>query len=455
MATYSLKVDPRPAARREWLARLLWLEPLWVGGVALPVLLPARLPGLAPYPWLVASLFLFWPLRLLAKRPLLAGASVDVYLAFFLLWLPVPLAFSTDRAQSWQAVGLNLTGVTLAVALIHWPPCRKWPLIPTLALVGAAGALALASPYLLQSTPEKLFDAPAWSSDRINQAGILRETINPNVLAGALILPIPLLAALTLQPRRTRLDPQRLLWGIIALGLGAAAILTQSRGAYIGLAAGLWLVFLLQWPRWRWGWVGALAALLGLLIWWGPAQILDQSAYVGAIDSYAGRREIWSRGWAALQDFPLTGLGPGLFGTLMPRLYPYFSFGPAAQIPHAHNLFLQVALDLGLPGLVGYGGIIVMTYVLLAGAMKKPTAENTRTLAIGALGAQTTVLVHGLTDAALWSAKLAWMPWLLLALAVLLNAPLPDFPLKGRESKAPLPMLGEAGRGSRTLRKGD
>ena len=403
-----------------WPARLLWLEPFWVGGMALLVLLPEHLKVQLPYPWLVVGLFFFWPLRWLSGRPLLTGTSMDVFLALFLLWLPIPLWLSVERAHSWQAVGLNLAGVAAAVALLHWPPSQKQPLIPTLLLAAVSLALALASPYLVRSAPQKLFAAPSWQTDVTAQSTLLGETINPNVLAGALILPVPLLAALSLQRRRGAFRLLSVLWALPTATLIAATILTQSRGAYAGLASGLWVVFLLQWPRWRYGWIGLLVAGLGLLIWWGPSQFLDQSAYVGTVDSFAGRMEIWSRAWTALQDFPLTGLGPGLFGVLMPRLYPYFSFSTAAQIPHAHNLYLQVALDLGLPGLMGYSGIIITSFILLSRVLKSKATGGARGLAIGALGAQVAILIHGLTDAALWSAKLAWMPWLLPVIAVLL-----------------------------------
>ncbi|MCB0084345.1 MAG: hypothetical protein KDE47_25570, partial [Caldilineaceae bacterium] len=86
-----------------WPARLLWLEPFWVGGLALLVLLPEHLPVPIPYPWLVIGLFFFWPWRWLSGRPLLTGTRMDVFLAFFLLWLPAPLWLSVERAHSWQA----------------------------------------------------------------------------------------------------------------------------------------------------------------------------------------------------------------------------------------------------------------------------------------------------------------------------------------------------------------
>jgi putative inorganic carbon (HCO3(-)) transporter len=44
----------------------------------------------------------------------------------------------------------------------------------------------------------------------------------------------------------------------------------------------------------------------------------------------------------------------GTFSQVANAMYPFFLAGPDADIPHAHNLFLQVAVDLGLPGLVAW-----------------------------------------------------------------------------------------------------
>ena len=69
---------------------------------------------------------------------------------------------------------------------------------------------------------------------------------------------------------------------------------------------------------------------------------------------------------------------------------------------------------------MGYSGIIITSFILLSRVLKSNATGGARSLAIGTLGAQIAILIHGLTDAALWSAKLAWMPWLLPVIAVLL-----------------------------------
>src|SRR5205085_2072334 len=66
------------------------------------------------------------------------------------------------------------------------------------------------------------------------------------------------------------------------------------------------------------------------------------------------RAELWSRAMSMLQDFSFTGVGLGMYGKVANVLYPFFLIPPDAEMGHAHNHFLQVAVDLGIPGLVIY-----------------------------------------------------------------------------------------------------
>jgi O-antigen ligase len=63
----------------------------------------------------------------------------------------------------------------------------------------------------------------------------------------------------------------------------------------------------------------------------------------------ASRWEVWQRGVMMVRDFPYTGIGIGTYNTIAHLLYPFFIAAPDEVVPHAHNQFLQVAVDLGMP----------------------------------------------------------------------------------------------------------
>ena len=63
-----------------------------------------------------------------------------------------------------------------------------------------------------------------------------------------------------------------------------------------------------------------------------------------------------------IRDFPFTGIGMGSFGKVAGLFYPFF-YHDASEVAHAHNLFLQIAVDLGVPGLIGWTSILCVVII--------------------------------------------------------------------------------------------
>jgi putative inorganic carbon (HCO3(-)) transporter len=127
--------------------------------------------------------------------------------------------------------------------------------------------------------------------------------------------------------------------------------------------------------------------------------------------------EIWLRAIIAVEDFPITGIGLGAFGKVIPTLYPNFRTGDA--VPHAHNLYLQVATDLGIPGLSGVLAIFIITGVLgIKGwfIWQKLGNWSMSWLTLGSIGAGCGIAMHGLFDAVSWGTKPAFISGMSLGL---------------------------------------
>jgi O-antigen ligase len=114
-----------------------------------------------------------------------------------------------------------------------------------------------------------------------------------------------------------------------------------------------------------------------------------------------------------LGDFPFTGTGMGTFNDLASILYAFWE----THNPSAHNLYLQVSLDLGFPGLIAYLSMLMSTLWMAASTIRtlgqREDAEL-RLLAIGALAGIVALMVHGLVDVAGWGTRAAFIPWLLI-----------------------------------------
>ena len=208
----------------------------------------------------------------------------------------------------------------------------------------------------------------------------------------------------------------------LTLLLLAVIFFTRSRGAQLAAIVALSLVVCMRWPRLGWAVPALGLAAVGVLLWVGPEVALDQISTGGAIGGLDERLEIWSRALYALQDFAFTGVGIGHFNRVVPLLYPYFLISPSVDIPHAHHMVLQVGIDLGLPGLIAWLAI-QMTVAALSIVTWRHQTGMARTLAGGVLGALVAMLVHGQLDATLWGTRLAFLPWMLYALAVLAASP--------------------------------
>jgi putative inorganic carbon (HCO3(-)) transporter len=244
----------------------------------------------------------------------------------------------------------------------------------------------------------------------------IQETVNKNIMAGILVGLWPL-AVVALATR----GAGRILGAIAAALVLGILFLSQSRGALLAAGASAVVLVALRWPL---AWLALpLAALAGaLLAWQGRAlPLLAAAVQSEALGGAEGRLEVWSRALYAVQDFAFTGIGLGTYPRVIPLLYPYFLFGPDVNIPHAHNLWLQVAVDLGVPGLIAFIAMLLVT-ILLAGrsllALARAGQQDLLWLQRGAIASLAGVLVHGLVDAVPWNTRPAWLVWAVWGLAV-------------------------------------
>lgn len=337
----------------------------------------------------------------------------------------VALAVRDRRSLGWALVVFCLVGVViLGVGAVS----AEWPTkVPML------GALTGRIPRLLASLPN------------LQAAGV-----NPNQIGGvmACYLPAALALATVLAARVGRaaslaegISLVRALFllagGLVFLGLvGGALVLTQSRSGWLGGAAGVLALGTLWGSSSRRAWVrgiGLALLLLTLLVaaavvfHLGPQRVgevlygMTQEGVGTAVGtvSMQGRVEIWSRALYAIQDFAFTGCGLGTFRRVVPILYPLFLFPPDFDIAHAHNMFLQAALDLGLPGLVSYLALLGLAATTCWRAARASSGW-VRGAALGLLAGLVGLHVYGLADALTLGSKPGVAFWFALGLVAAL-----------------------------------
>lgn len=342
-------------------------------------------------------------------------------IALLLLTLPLTLYATTWPEITRIAVAWLLLDIAVFYAMFLWARTQRRLRLGAFLLVMAGGALALVAPFgvdWIKDAKGFLNFSPIY--DAIPR--LIDERIHPNILAGALAAVSPLSLALWTADAGHLSSVVRRLWSVVC-GLSsililAVLVLTKSRGAWLGTAVGLGIVLIYRWPRLRWPALSLVVLLLiaGLMI--GPTQVAQALAAAPVVGGWEGRLELWSRALEAIADYPFTGIGMGTFDRVVPLRYPYVLLaGAELAIPHAHNLFLQVAVDLGLPGLVAFVallGIVLTTAVRSARAWARE--QDLALQAVGLAAGLVAVLVHGLLDAASWGSKPAVFIWALMGL---------------------------------------
>ena len=146
-------------------------------------------------------------------------------------------------------------------------------------------------------------------------------------------------------------------WAALPL-LGAALVFTQTRGAWIGFTAGLFL-----WS-WRLGRKWFLTALLALAaaFFLLPRPFQERIKSIadlklsydagGQIQNSSQERVlIWVGGMKVVRDYPW-GVGQGNLS----EIYPKYKVPEATEttVPHLHNDFLQILVQNGWVGLAAY-----------------------------------------------------------------------------------------------------
>ncbi len=366
----------------------------------------------------------------------------------------VSLYATYDIAVSLPKIAGMVYGLSLYYAVVQ--ACdrpRAWHTGLSVLIVGGVGVAGLG---LLGTRWSAKFPAlaPLLGCLPLRIGGLpgAAEGFHPNEVAGALLWVIPLALVIAvvsfgrilnrqsaIGKHQSRIRAPFLL--VIIAGasvlMTAVLLLTQSRGGLIAFSVTVLLMLLVAVRKSRWlvgGLIASIVVAAVAIAYVGPAQIL-QAAFGPAanadsalsLNTLEGRVELWSRAIYGIQDFPFTGMGMNTFRRVVHVLYPLFLVGPDVDIGHAHNEFLQAALDLGIPGLVAFIAIYLGAFWMLfqvwrqarhrlldfeVGSLSLPFGP----LALGLGGGLLAHMLYGLTDAVALGAKPGVLFWILLGL---------------------------------------
>lgn len=352
----------------------------------------------------------------------MSNDPLDIPVAALLVMTLVGLYPSVETSTSLRVLYKTVVEVALFCGLVNGVRSRErlWALTGIL-LAAGVGAALLGLIGTNWSTSKlaalaALVPVYRWLPKTVipflNKAGF-----SGNIVGGTLAMLLPLNLSLFCFGSKRCTRP---LLGLSLLIMGITLLLTQSRGALLGCA-----VALVAMAIWRSRWFVLLIplALFGLFLvsrYFGVEQLADFLLITETTSSAQGRLELWQRAIYMLQDFPFTGIGLGDFSRVAPILYPFFLIGPDTVVPHAHNLFLQMGVDLGIPGLVAFIALLTAFTITAVGTIRQARGTEFAPLAIGLFCGFVVYLIHGLLDNITFSTKPGTVIWAILGLTTAL-----------------------------------
>ncbi len=336
------------------------------------------------------------------------------------------LVFAVRDAKSlrWAIVGFIVAGIAITIlGMINtlWPRRMQW-LIP-----------------LVDNLPTL-----HWYYPELTTKGV-----HPNQLALLPVLYLPILLALIWYSLKCISSTWERVGTLIVLFLSMVfwalvLLTTQSRGGWIGGVIGnLFLLCVLPFlsRRRKYGIavltfglilvILAMSAFIGVV--GGGYRPFDFSAFMkfdqgkGAVvfgrvtSSLVDRTRNWVRGIYVMQDFAVTGIGLGSYREVVPQLYPIH----ADANSDAHNTLLQVGVDTGMVGFVGYVAMLVVAGGI--GLLRIGTYHDTlyRVIVLGIVSGLIGLYTYGSMNAVSLGSKpsvVLWMAFSMLAIVERLHS---------------------------------
>lgn len=235
---------------------------------------------------------------------------------------------------------------------------------------------------------------------------------NPNTFAEVLILLLPLVLALIFCSKRLWMKAAAL--GVFAVG-GMALAMTYSRASWVGFACSL-VVFVFLWkPKL----IPAFVVLCCIAVPLLPTTIWNRILTIAnpADTSTSSRFPLYKAALEVIRTSPVTGGGLGTAAT-QAYIRDYNLYHARAPFVHAHNFYLQVWIEAGLLGIIGFLGSMLWNIKRTAHMARHRADSAARTIGCGAAAAMCGAMVCGLADY-LWNyPRVMCIFWFVFAMAL-------------------------------------
>jgi putative inorganic carbon (hco3(-)) transporter len=405
-------LSPVVAASLPLVVVAFWVIQRYRVGALILLLLCLPLGGLtfaevvSPVTALAAVALAVWLWRVLSGSERIEFSHMQLPLAVFLLWGIAGIYGALDVGTAIKVLSIFVMGAS--VYLVTSQTIRS-PEEAHGVMWAAAVAVAITVLYTVvagfgASVSDVQADEGGEAYARFG--GIFG---HPNLLGGFLALAIPSMAALVASEG---VWWRRLSGYLLIIAAMAGLVLTYSRGAWLGTGVAL-LILLPMLKRGSWLILGPV--LLGPVLV-GMATSADavlfrvkSIAAAGSDPALTNRLEIWGAAYRLVAEHPLLGVGLGNFqaayGKLMVPDLPLLTY-PLELPEHAHNLFLNLAVEVGLVGVSAFAWLLAVAFLRVR-QIKRFTDWRVGVWSMGLAAGLVAILVQSLVDVVVYQGFVA------------------------------------------------
>lgn len=370
--------------------------------------------------WILLIIPLLWTLRKIVEKQFVEPSMMNVPIFIFL----TAVLISTLRVPDFSHSLPKFAGVLFAIAFFY----ATAAVLKTGTLVKWAVSLFLLGGFLFSLVG--LLGMPTFKVKHLDILMKIKDKIpridfglpgaelgfSTNAVGGTLLLVIPLFfvmsaAAWLHQKKKEAVLP------VIGLAVtGGVLLLTQSRGAWASLFIStviIGLLLLVKIMKKKKIYLITVTGLLvlAIIVGIGVYSMAHSDQLQPGVKQAEGtllfRIQLWNLALPIVKANPMWGIGLNSF-----RQEPEVRY----FLSSAHNQFLHVAVELGIPVLIAYLAILLLMGYMCVRVWERPAAVWMRITALGLGWGQLAFLFFGLTDAIPPGAKVGILFWISLAL---------------------------------------
>ncbi|MCP5106857.1 MAG: O-antigen ligase family protein [bacterium] len=390
------------------ITRFDWLQVIVLGVVSPLFLFPRE-----KFAWILFLIPLLWVTRKIINKEFIQQTILDIPLLIILVQVLSAALLRGNPSHSLPKAAGLLLGIALFYAVNALLQTETWLKRGIfLFLLGGSffSFIGLLGMFTFKVKHLTLLMKLKELLPRINfKLPGAEEGFHPNAVGGTLILVVPLFMVLLYAYWKNKHK------GFFFLSAGLAVtfavlLLTQSRGAWLGLLLACGIVFFLAFLKKKTLVIVSLVVVLVVMSIAGPL-LMENNQVKLTTRQVEGtlffRVQMWDIVMPMIHAHPLVGAGLNEF-----RYHPEVKY----RYSHPHNKLLLLAVELGLPGVIAYLALLACMAFAVTAVWRKNGDTFLSWAALGLGCGQLAHFIFEMTDAVPFGAKVNVFSWLSLAL---------------------------------------